>query len=206
MRLTSPAFDDGDRFPTEFVFGIHDPEQHIVLGPNRNPPLEWSEVPDGTRSFAVTMIDHDVAVNGEDVNQEGRVVAADEPRADFTHWVLVDLPGQRRSIAAGDFSERVVPRGKKGSRGRPTEGVNDYTGWFEGDADMEGTYRGYDGPCPPWNDERVHRYDITLFALDVESLELEGDFTVIDARAAMEGHVLAEAALRVTYAINPDAA
>jgi len=206
MRLNSPSFDDGNPIPTEFVFGVHDPEQHIALGPNRNPPLEWDEVPEGTRSLAITMIDHDVAVNGENVNQEGRVVAADEPRADFTHWLLVDLPARRHSITAGEFSERVVPRGKKGSRGRPTEGLNDYTGWFAGDADMEGTYRGYDGPCPPWNDMKVHRYDITLFALDVESLELEGDFNVIDVRAAMEGHVLAETTLGVTYAINPNAA
>jgi len=205
MRLTSPAFDHGDAIPTEFAFGIHDPEQHIVLGQNRNPPLQWRDAPEGTLSFAITMIDHDVAVNGEDVNKEGLVVAVDEPRDDFTHWLLVDLPPQRHSVAAGEFSERVVPRGKKGSRGRPAEGVNDYTGWFEGDPDMEGTYRGYDGPCPPWNDEKVHHYDLTLFALGVESLELEGDFTVIDARAAMEGHVLDEATLSVTYAINPDA-
>jgi hypothetical protein len=53
---------------------------------------------------------------------------------------------------------------------------------------------------------KVHHYDITLYALDVESLELEGDFNVIDVRAAMEGHVLAQAKLGVTYAINPDAA
>ena len=30
---------------------------------------------------------------------------------------------------------------------------------------MGGTYRGYDGPAPPWNDQRVHRYHFTLFAL-----------------------------------------
>jgi hypothetical protein len=204
MRLISPAFSDGETIPTDFVFGTHDPDQHIALGSNRNPPLEWDGVPDGTKSFGLTLIDHDVPSKPDDVNQEGREVPPDLPRVDFTHWLLVDLPGHRRSISAGEFSEGVVPRGKKGSRGRPAEGVNDYTGWFEGDPEMAGTYRGYDGPCPPWNDSLVHHYDITLYALDLESLELPDDFNVIDARAAMEGHVLAEATLRGTYAINPN--
>jgi hypothetical protein len=206
MRLTSPAFDDGDTIPTEFVFGVHDPDEHVAFGPNRNPPLEWDDVPEGAHSFALSMIDHDVPSKPDDVNQEGREVPEDLPRVDFTHWVFVDLPAHRRSIAAGEFSERVVPRGKRGSRGLPTEGVNDYTGWFAGDPVMGGTYLGYDGPCPPWNDSLVHHYDITLYALDVESVGVSGDFTVDDARLAMEGHVLAEATLRGTYAINPSAA
>ena len=36
---------------------------------------------------------------------------------------------------------------------------------------MFGDYYGYDGPCPPWNDELVHRYVFTLYALDVPRLE-----------------------------------
>ena len=47
------------------------------------------------------------------------------------------------------------------------QGINDYTGWFAGDKDMAGNYFGYDGPCPPWNDEIPHRYVFTLYALDV---------------------------------------
>src|SRR3546814_13406313 len=30
---------------------------------------------------------------------------------------------------------------------------------------MEGRYLGYDGPCPPWNDERVHRYHFEVIAM-----------------------------------------
>jgi phosphatidylethanolamine-binding protein (PEBP) family uncharacterized protein len=55
---------------------------------------------------------------------------------------------------------------------------------------MGGTYGGYDGPFPPFNDERLHHYHFVVHALDVPSLELEGDFTIEDVRAAMEGHVL----------------
>ena len=34
--------------------------------------------------------------------------------------------------------------------------MNDYTGWFAGNADMGGDYYGYDGPYPPFNDLRTH--------------------------------------------------
>ena len=59
-----------------------------------------------------------------------------------------------------------------------------------GDPEMGGTYGGYDGPFPPFNDERLHHYHFVVYALDVPSLELEGDFTLDDVRAAIEGHVL----------------
>jgi hypothetical protein len=83
-------------------------------------------------------------------------------------------------------------------------GRNDYTGWFAGDPDMEGTYGGYDGPCPPWNDELVHHYTFTVYALDVESLGLSGDFGLLEARRAMDGHVLASASQVGTYTLNPE--
>ena len=41
--------------------------------------------------------------------------------------------------------------------------------WFASDKDMAGDYHGYDGPCPPWNDEIPHRYVFTVYALDVAS-------------------------------------
>jgi Raf kinase inhibitor-like YbhB/YbcL family protein len=84
------------------------------------------------------------------------------------------------------------------------QGINDYTDWFAGDNDMRGDYYGYDGPCPPWNDEIVHRYVFTLFALDVaELLDIEGKLTGQQVRAAMQGHILAEASLTGTYTLNP---
>jgi Raf kinase inhibitor-like YbhB/YbcL family protein len=84
------------------------------------------------------------------------------------------------------------------------QGVNDFTGWFAGDADMGGEYLGYDGPCPPWNDALVHHYHFRLYALDVPSLALIEGFSVTDLRAAMASHVLDEAELIGTYSLNPD--
>ena len=84
--------------------------------------------------------------------------------------------------------------------GGSRQGLNDYTGWFAGDPDMTGIYYGYDRPAPPWND---HRYVFTLFALDVESVDVEGDFNGEDVRAAIQGHVLDEASVEGTYTQNP---
>jgi phosphatidylethanolamine-binding protein (PEBP) family uncharacterized protein len=82
-------------------------------------------------------------------------------------------------------------------------GRNDYTSWFAGDPDMEGVYGGYDGPCPPWNDDRIHHYTFTVLALDVESLGLGDDFDLAALRAAADGHVLASAAQVGTYTLDP---
>lgn len=68
---------------------------------------------------------------------------------------------------------------------------------------MEGDYHGYDGPCPPWNDSLIHHYVFTVFALDALSFDLPDVFGGADARAAIEGHVLASAALTGTYTLNP---
>ena len=89
-------------------------------------------------------------------------------------------------------------------QGHGTTGINSYTDWFAGDADMGGNYGGYDGPCPPWNDSIMHHYHFTVYALDVEALNLEGAFTGADALAAMKGHVLDQASHMGTYTMNPN--
>ncbi len=55
--------------------------------------------------------------------------------------------------------------------------------------------RGYGGPCPP---SGTHHYQFTLSALDTV-LKLTGSPGVDQLRAAMKGHVLAEASLTATY-------
>jgi Raf kinase inhibitor-like YbhB/YbcL family protein len=68
---------------------------------------------------------------------------------------------------------------------------------------MEGSYFGYDGPCPPWNDSIVHRYVFTVYALDVSTLPVKDDFSGAAIVAAMEGHVLGKASITVSYTLNP---
>ena len=205
MNLTSSSFDDGAAIPAQYAFCAPDPKSHATLSTNQNPHLGWTEVPMGTKSFAIVCHDPDVPSKGDDVNQEGRVVPKSLARVDFFHWVLVDLPPGVVGANVGEFSSSVVPRGKAGPNAAhgARQGINDYTGWFASDADMAGDYYGYDGPCPPWNDEIAHRYVFTVFALDIARLPLEGRFGGNEVRRAIEKHVLAQAAITGRYTLNP---
>jgi Raf kinase inhibitor-like YbhB/YbcL family protein len=205
MKLTSSSFADGGVIPAEFAFCAPDPATHVTLSKNRNPNLTWSGVPAGTKSFAVIAHDPDVPSAGDDVNQEGRTVPKSLPRVDFFHWVLIELPASTPAISAGEFSSAVVARGKPGPDAPhgARQGINDYTGWFANDPEMAGDYYGYDGPCPPWNDELPHRYVFTVYALDIARLPVKDDFGGIDVRKAIEGHVLAQASITGRYTLNP---
>lgn len=205
MQLMSSSFGHEQRIPGQFAFGIPDAAQHLQLGPNRNPQLFWSGVPSATKSLVLLCVDADVPTRADDVNQEGRVVPAGLPRADFYHWLMVDIPPTVREIAAGACSDGIVPRGKRSPAGPPgsRQGLNDYTLWFAGDTEMAGQYLGYDGPCPPWNDERLHHYHFLLYATDVARCPVDGAFTGQQVLAALAGHVLAEARLTGTYSLNP---
>jgi Raf kinase inhibitor-like YbhB/YbcL family protein len=205
MKLTTTAFPDQGVIPGEFAFAVIDSATHVKLSANRNPDFAWSDAPAGTRSLAIVCHDPDVPSRGDDVNQEGREVPATLPRVDFYHWALIDLPADTTSIARGSHSDGVTPRGKPGPHAPRSarHGINDYTAWFAGDGEMGGDYYGYDGPCPPWNDAIVHRYVFTLYALDTARLDVAPRFTGADVLRAMQGHVLAQAAVTGRYSLNP---
>jgi Raf kinase inhibitor-like YbhB/YbcL family protein len=205
MQVTSTSFNDMERVPAAYAFCAPDPKTHATLSKNLNPQLSWSGAPAGAKSFAVICHDPDVPSKPDDVNKEGRSVPASLPRVDFFHWVLVDVPASMTSIAEGAFASGVTARGKPGPAGpnRTRQGVNNYTNWFAGDKDMGGNYYGYDGPCPPWNDERLHHYVFTVYALDVETLSLPASFGGPEVLKAIEGHVLASAKITGTYTLNP---
>jgi len=206
MQLTSPAFEDHQPIPEDFAFCVPEAEQHARLGANKNPPLHWSGLPEGTKSLVLICHDPDVPSKPDDVNQEDRVVPADLPRIDFYHWVLADLAPQPAEIKAGEFSDGVTSGGKSGPEGpRGTrQGTNNYLDWFASDPEMSGDYYGYDGPCPPWNDSIMHHYVFTLYALDCERCPLEGRFTGAQVLNAIEAHVLAKTSLTGTYTLNPE--
>ena len=205
MKLTTSAFADNGAIPGECAFAVIDPANHVRLSANRNPDLAWSGTPAATRSFAILCHDPDVPSRGDDVNKDGRVVPKSLPRVDFFHWVLVELPPSVPAISAGEFSSAIVPHGKPGPEAPhgARHGINSYTDWFAGDGDMKGDFYGYDGPCPPWNDELPHRYVFTVFALDAARLALPARFGGPDVRKAIEGHVLAQAAITGRYSLNP---
>lgn len=200
MKIVSDSFEHGRRIPAEFAMGT--PEG---FGGNRNPHLRWEDAPAGTRSFALLCIDTDAPTDGALVADAATPIPVAHPRGDFVHWVVVDLLADLREIAAGSCSEGVTARGKTAPAGPAgaRQGLNDYTGWFAGDAAMGGDYLGYDGPYPPGHDLRLHRYFFRLFALDVDRLDLPARFGAGDVFRAMRGHVLAESATYGTYSLNP---
>ncbi len=202
MQLRSDSFADQQPIPPECAFGKR--AEPVALSDNLSPHLAWKDAPHGTRSFVLTCIDGDVPSRGDDVNQTDRTVPADLPRVEFVHWMMANIPPECGELGLGACSDEVTARGKRDPVGPPgsVQGVNDFTGWFSGDPDMAGTYLGYDGPCPPWNDERLHHYQFTVYALDTR-LPLEPGFDLPRLRAALGGHVLAQANLVGTYSLNP---
>lgn len=206
MKLISQSFENGAPMPGEFAFAVKDAEHHLALADNKNPHLAWSDVPENTLSFALVCVDPHVPTRADDVNQEGKVVSASLPRTDLFHWLLVDIPAQTREIAAGSHSNSVTPHGKPAlpESSAMRHGINGYTAWFGDDENMGGDYHGYDGACPPWNDELVHDYVFTLYALDIAKLDLQDKFYGPDVFSAINGHILAQASLTGTYTLNPD--
>lgn len=205
MKLLSTNFKDGEVLAGEFAFADIAPTAHVALSTNRNPQLAWSEVPEGTRSFALICHDPDVPSKPDDVNQEGREIPSSLPRVDFYHWLLVDIPAQHREIAEASHSRQVTARGKSGpeTSGGMQHGINDYTGWFASDEAMKGSYYGYDGPCPPWNDSILHHYVFTVYALDVDHVKVQAPMTGANVLAALKGHILGEASIMGIYTLNP---
>lgn len=199
MRIHSDSFANGNPIPAEYAMGQPD-----GFAGNRNPHLAWDEAPAGTRSFALLCIDPDAPTVPETVGRDDLEIPVEQPRADFIHWAMIDIASDVRSIEAGSCSDGITPKGKRNPPGPAgaRQGLNDYTDWFAGDAQMGGDYYGYDGPYPPFNDLRTHRYFFRLFALDVEKLEVAERFAAADVLRAMQGHVLGEALVHGTYSLR----
>jgi phosphatidylethanolamine-binding protein (PEBP) family uncharacterized protein len=204
MKLTSRSWINGDGIPARFAAGRLAEDGSVGFSDNLNPHLAWTDLPPGTKSLVLVCHDFDVPSIGDDVNQPGREVPADLPRVDFFHWVLVDLPPSPAEIAEGEFSRGFTARGKTGPQALrgARQGLNDYTGWFAADAQMAGSYFGYDGPFPPFNDTLVHHYVFTLYAVSVPRLAVEGAFTGPQVREALARCTLGAATFSGTYTLN----
>lgn len=135
------------------------PERFTCDGEDVSPPLSWSAPPEGTESFALIMDDPDA------------------PAGTWVHWVLFNIPADKRSLAEGVPAEDQLSDGSLHGR----------NSWRRHD---------YGGPCPP--SSSTHRYVFKLFALDSQ-LDLQAGATKERALSAMEGHVLAQGELIGIY-------
>lgn len=78
MQLTSPAFTALGPIPTK----------HTGEGEDTSPALEWTEPPEGTRSFALICHDPDAPL-------------VSPGSYGFVHWVLYNIPGDVRALPEG---------------------------------------------------------------------------------------------------------
>jgi hypothetical protein len=206
LRLESTSIADGRPIPETHALHVPTSDGRSSFGgADRSPHLRWSGEPEGTRSFAISIVDPDVPADRTRMGVEGLSLGDDEARVEFAHWLVVDIPAGVHELPEAAGGDGFVAHGRPMDPPVPgaVTGQNGYRGLFEGNPDLEGTYGGWDGPYPPWNDEHVHHYVTTVHALDVSTVGLEPGFTLGELREAIAGHVLEEATIVPTYTLNP---
>ncbi len=87
FTLTSPAIQDNGTLATKNACSDKQRSPNCV-GENISPPLAWSNPPDGTKSFALVLVD-----------PEGRAPAG------FTHMVVYGIPADVKGFAEGELSK-----------------------------------------------------------------------------------------------------
>ncbi len=95
MRLMSPGFEDRKPMARRFTCD----------GEDLSPGLEWSGIPDGTKSFALIVDDPDAPDPAH-------------PKMTWVHWVLYNIPGSVRSLPESG-ADTDLPRGT-------LQGLNDW--------------------------------------------------------------------------------
>ena len=103
LVLTSSALKDNDQLAVKNACADKQRSPNCV-GENISPPLAWSGAPEGTKSFAIVMLD-----------PEGRAPAG------VVHMVIYGIPGDVKGFAEGELSkesEKFV--GGKSTRNLPT--------------------------------------------------------------------------------------
>lgn len=161
-----------------------------VAAPVR-PSISWSGVPSSTASIAVFMMDPDVPADFSNAGKEGVSLPEDSARQDFYHFAVVDLPPSVREITGG-IAAKKLNMGKA----LPNDlGLNGYVTPISS----------YGGPCPPWNDERVHNYHFIVMALAKNAPLHAPQDTAKKAyeRLISSPELLAIGAVVGTYTLNP---
>lgn len=174
LDITVRGIENEASIPPQFAYCIAtDKEKSTMTGQNISPEITWSKGPEGTKSYVLIMVDPDVPTVFDDAGKEGKTLPADMKRRDFYHWVVADIPAEITSIAEG------ASRAVDGRKPVGITAINDYASFIK-DKPAE-TFQGYDGPCPPWNDARIHNYHFLVFALSATSNEY---FTYTEKDAA----------------------
>ena len=97
------------------------------------------------------------------------------------HWVVYNIPAGTTSLpaGAGDATKGLLPPGA-----------------VQGNTDFGTT--GYGGPCPPVGD-KPHHYHITVYALNVDKLDIPANATAAYVGFNLHSHTRAKAELVALY-------
>lgn len=222
LTLTSTVLKNSTKtttFPAQYAYCKANGKGGVEPSNDISPPLAWSDIPKGTKSFVLIFKDPS-APNTPIFDTKGHTIPANAARGSFYHWVLINIPAKLRSLPEGAGSKGFVPHGKDAGITRfGLSGLNSYTDTFasplsqrvdfekNAKKSLKGLYGQYDGPCPPFNDAALHQYTFTLYALGVPTLHFDrtglftGDQVITELQK--EGHVLAEASIVTPYTTNP---
>jgi len=88
LTLTTSAFTDGGEIPQKYTQAVQSPV---------SPKLEWTNVPDGTVTFVLNMLDPDTALQ----RKTDTVV----------HWVAFNIPGTARELPENVPPNAQLPDG-----------------------------------------------------------------------------------------------
>ena len=84
MEITSNAFKDQGKIPIQYVM-------QGAGGKNLSIPISWENVPAGTKSFALSIVDiHPIAQN-------------------WVHWLAINIPKEATSIEEGASKKKMPP-------------------------------------------------------------------------------------------------
>jgi Raf kinase inhibitor-like YbhB/YbcL family protein len=138
-------------------------DDQVAAHGNTSPQLSWDDVPEGTQSFTITCFDPD----------------APTPSG-FWHWVLVDVPGDVRSLDAGVGAEGgTLPGGAFMCRN-------------------DGGPKAFMGAAPPEGDQ-VHRYYFVVHAVKEPTLGVDSDASAAVVSFNLAFKTLGRAIVHGTY-------
>lgn len=149
-------------------------------GENLRPAISWNAVKNA-KSYAIVVSDPDVPADTRRANDEKVKIGKKDERQTFYHWVQFNIPADVTRIAGGPAT----------------------IGYGVGAKNDVSKATGYDGPCPPWNDARIHHYHFRVVALDTAKLELEESALAIDAFEAINAHAIEDGEQVATFTLNP---
>lgn len=95
------------------------------------------------------------------------------------NWILYNIPSNTKTLETGsNKNKKLLPKGAKYA-------LNDYG------------YRNYSGPCA--DTKKRHNYVITLYALDVEKLEIPKNATPAMSILQINKHTIAKVQIKAYY-------